>query len=149
VIGLTARHPGESVEQCAKNPRPCCKYARHLGILHNKEGAQTIIIISDNEACGIDSALCVSRRLCALRFRASAAADAPPPESPPKTTTLLFSITMPAPCLPVGNVWPVWRKLLAPASSLPFAPASATGTVQEAASRISKGERRFILTGDP
>jgi hypothetical protein len=62
------------VEQCAKNPRPCCKYARHLGILHNKEGAQTIIIISDNEACGIDSELCVSRRLCALHVRASAAA---------------------------------------------------------------------------
>jgi hypothetical protein len=46
---------------------------------------------------------------------------------------------MPAPCLPVGNVWPVRRKLLAPDSFLPFAPAPRLGRCRRPRAGAARG----------
>ena len=45
---------------------------------------------------------------------------------------------MPAPCLPVGNVWPVRRKLLAD-SFLPFAPAPRLGRCRRPRAGAARG----------
>ena len=122
------RRHGESATSLALSARPEFRCARREA--------------NDSETTSIDNAQRLLRPLLDSRC---AVPHAPPPETPPKTTMLLWSITMPAPCLPVGNVWPVRRKLLAPGSFLPFAPAPSTGTVQEAASRSTTGISMFIL----